>query len=62
MEKKEKEGRKDDQKRKKRKESGVGRHGETRKEKKKKLKEYGVFELMLFWHNFLVFVEVIVGD
>jgi hypothetical protein len=28
----------------------------------KKKKEYGVFGLMLFWYNFLVFAEVIVCD
>jgi hypothetical protein len=35
---------------------------ERKEKKKKKKKEYGVFELMLFWYNFLVFVEVVVCD
>jgi hypothetical protein len=57
MERKEKEGRKRPPKKKKWKESGV-----TWREKKRRKKKSGVFGLMLFWYNFLLFADVTVYD
>jgi hypothetical protein len=35
---------------------------ERKEKKKKKIYIYSVFGLMLFWYNFLVFVEMVVCD